>query len=80
MTPATAEAEVRVVVATNSPQPDSSPSACRCPWPAPAIYRIAGRTETVTILGLTSHGEVRVIREDGSIGRVAESRVVLRLP
>lgn len=53
-------------------------SACRCPWPAEAEYRIAGRVEPVIVLGLAPFGEVRVVRADGSIGRVAEHRVTLR--
>lgn len=37
----------------------------------------AGRAEPVIVLGLADDDEVRVIRADGSIGRVSEYRIRL---
>ena len=59
------------------PTRPSQPSApCECgAWPRPGTYSIAGRVEPIVILGLAPRGELRIVRQDGTIGSVAEHRV-----
>ena len=66
------------MLATNPRQHSLPP--CGCLWPAPAIYRFGRRVEAVSVLALEPDGEVRILRSDGSIGRVPEHRVTLTVP
>jgi hypothetical protein len=61
----------------HDPRNESTALPSRFPWPPQGEYRIAGTVEPITILSLEPHGEVRILRSDGSISRVSEHRVRL---
>ncbi len=63
---------------TSLAEPDAPVKPCHCLFPCVATYRFADwQPEPIIVLGLAPDGELRVVRGDGSIGRVAEHRVRL---